>query len=90
MTRTRHQAALTTDAVSTGTLTIRKPDYICISTDEGRNQLQMGSTQGGKHTNGGLDNVVQGIHLAWLTDACLEQSYLRLVVEQPDAQRNTL
>ena len=49
----------------------------------------MGSTQGGKHTNGGLDDVVQGIHLAWLTDACLEQSYLRLVVEQPDAQRNT-
>ncbi len=33
VTRTRHQAALTTDAVTTGTLTIRKPDYICISTD---------------------------------------------------------
>ena len=45
VTRTRHQAALTTDAVSTGTLTIRKPDYICISTDEGRNQLQMDGTK---------------------------------------------
>lgn len=45
VTRTRHQAALTKDAVSTGTLTIRKPDYICISTDEGRNQLLMDGTQ---------------------------------------------
>lgn len=45
VTRTRHQTALTTDAVSTGTLTIRKPDYICISTDEGRNQLQMDGTK---------------------------------------------
>lgn len=45
VTRTRHQAALTTDAVSTGTLTIRKPDYICISTDGGRDQLIMDGTQ---------------------------------------------
>lgn len=45
VTRTRHQAALTTDAVSTGTLTIRKPDYICISTDGGRDQLLMDGTQ---------------------------------------------
>ena len=45
VTRTRHQAALTTDAVTTGTLTIRKPDYICISTDGGRDQLQMEGTQ---------------------------------------------
>ena len=45
VTRTRHQAALTTDAITTGTLTIRKPDYICISTDEGRNQLQMDGTK---------------------------------------------
>ena len=45
VTRTRHQAALTTDAVSTGTLTIRKPDYICISTDGGREQLLMDGTQ---------------------------------------------
>lgn len=45
VTRTRHQAALTTDAVSTGTLTIRKPDYICISTDGGRDQLLMDGTK---------------------------------------------
>ena len=43
MTRTRHQAALTTDAVTTGTLTIRKPD--CISTDGGRDQLLMEGTK---------------------------------------------
>ena len=45
VTRTRHQAALTTDAVSTGTLTIRKPDYICISTDNDKDQLIMDGTQ---------------------------------------------
>ena len=45
VTRTRHQAALTTDAVSTGMLTIRKPDYICISTDGGREQLLMDGTK---------------------------------------------
>ena len=45
VTRTRHQAALTTDAVTTGTLTLRKPDYICISTDGGREQLLMDGTQ---------------------------------------------
>ena len=45
VTRTRHQAALTTDAVTTGTLTIRKPDYICISTDGGRDQLLMDGIQ---------------------------------------------
>jgi hypothetical protein len=45
VTRTRHQAALTTDAVTTGTLTIRKPAYICISTDGGREQLLMDGTQ---------------------------------------------
>ena len=45
VTRTRHQAALTADAVTTGTLTIRKPDYICISTDGGRDQLLMDGTK---------------------------------------------
>ena len=45
VTRTRHQAALTTDVVTTGTLTIRKPDYICISTDGGRDQLLMDGTK---------------------------------------------
>lgn len=45
VTRTRHQAALTTDAVTTGTLIIRKPNYICISTDGGREQLLMDGTK---------------------------------------------
>ena len=45
VTRTRHQAALTTDAVTTGTLTIRKPDYSSITTDGGRDQLLMDGTQ---------------------------------------------
>ena len=45
VTRVRHQAALTTNAVTTGTLTIRKPDYICISTDGGREQLLMDGTK---------------------------------------------
>jgi len=45
VTRVRHQAALTTDVVTTGTLTIRKPDYICISTDGGREQLLMDGTK---------------------------------------------
>lgn len=45
VTRVRHQAALTTDAVTTGMLTIRKPDYICISTDGGREQLLMDGTK---------------------------------------------
>ncbi len=63
VTRTRHQAALTTDAVSTGTLTIRKPDYICISTDGGREQLLMDGTQftmtmgGKKHVTDSKQNA---------------------------------
>jgi len=63
VTRTRHQAALTTDAVTTGTLTIRKPDYICISTDGGREQLLMDGTKftmttgGKKHVTDSKKNV---------------------------------
>ena len=45
VTRTQHRAALTTDAVSTGTVTIRKPDYINISTDNGKEQLTMDGTK---------------------------------------------
>ncbi len=45
VTRTQHRAAMTTNAVTTGTMTIRKPDYICISTDEGREQLIMDGTR---------------------------------------------
>ena len=63
VTRTRHQAALTTDAVTTGTLTIRKPDYICITTDGGREQLLMDGTQftmtmgGKKHVTDSRQNA---------------------------------
>ena len=63
VTRTRHQAALTTDAVTTGTLTIRKPDYICISTDGGRDQLLMDGTKftmttgGKKHVTDSKQNA---------------------------------
>lgn len=45
VTRTQHRAAVTTDAVTTGNMTIRKPDYICISTDGGREQLIMDGTK---------------------------------------------
>ncbi len=45
VTRTRHQAALATDQVSTGTVTIRTPEYICISTDDDKDQLIMDGTK---------------------------------------------
>ena len=63
VTRTRHQAALTTDAVTTGTLTIRKPNYICIATDGGREQLLMDGTKftmtmgGKKHVTDSRQNA---------------------------------
>lgn len=51
--RTQHRAAVVQDVVTTGTMTIRKPSYICISTNQEREQLIMdGSkftmTMGGK------------------------------------------
>ena len=51
--------------------------------------LLMGSTQAGEHADGGLDDVTQGIHLAWLADACLEDTHLRLFVQQPYGEGNT-
>lgn len=45
VTRTQHRAALTQDAVTTGTFTIRQPDYIGITTDGGREQLVMDGTK---------------------------------------------
>jgi len=45
VTKTRHQKAVATDVVTTGTLTIRKPSYICISTDNDRDQLIMDGTK---------------------------------------------
>ena len=63
VTKTRHQKAVKTDAVSTGTLTIRKPDYVCISTDGDRDQLIMDGTKftmtmgGKKHTTDSRKNA---------------------------------
>ena len=45
VTRTQHRTAMTQDAVTTGSVTIRKPDYISISTDGGREQLIMEGTK---------------------------------------------
>jgi len=45
VTRTSHTKAVKTDVVTTGEMTIRKPDYICISTDGGRDQLLMDGTK---------------------------------------------
>jgi hypothetical protein len=45
VTKTSHKKAVKTDVVTTGTLTIRKPDYICISTDGGKDQLTMEGTK---------------------------------------------
>lgn len=45
VTKTTHKKAVKTDVVTTGTLTIRKPAYVCISTDNDRDQLIMDGTQ---------------------------------------------
>ena len=45
VTKTSHKKAVKTDVVTTGTLTIRKPDYISISTDGGKDQLTMEGTK---------------------------------------------
>ena len=45
VTKTSHKKAVKTDVVTTGTVTIRKPDYICISTDGGKDQLIMDGTR---------------------------------------------
>ena len=62
VTKTRHQKAVKTDVVTTGTMTIRKPAYICISTDGDRDQLIMDGTKftmtmgGKKHTTDSRKN----------------------------------
>ena len=50
--------------------------------------LLMGGTQRCHHTDGGLDNVAQGLHLARLADTSLKESDLCLLVEQPHRQRH--
>ena len=45
VTKTRHQKAVKTDVVTTGTLTVRKPDYMAFSTDGGRDIMMMEGTR---------------------------------------------
>ena len=45
VTKTSHKKAVKTDVVTTGTLTIRKPEYICISTNGDKDQLIMDGTK---------------------------------------------
>ena len=47
----------------------------------GAEVLLMGIGQASQDANGGLYDVVQGHHLARLADACLEDAYLRLLVQ---------
>ena len=49
----------------------------------------MGGTETGEHADGGLDDVTQGEHLAGLTDAGLEDTHLRLFVQQPHGEGHT-
>ena len=48
----------------------------------------MGRTQCGQHTDGGLDDIPQGKHLAGLTDASLEDTHLCLLVQEPHTEGN--
>ena len=48
--------------------------------------LLMGGAEAGEHADGGLDDVAQGVHLARLGDARLEDTDLRLLIEQPDGE----
>ena len=45
VTKVSHSKAIKTDVVTTGDMTVRKPDYICITTDGGRDQLLMDGTK---------------------------------------------
>jgi len=45
VTKTVHKKAVKTDMVTTGTLTIRKPDYVCIATDGDKDLLIMDGTK---------------------------------------------
>ena len=62
VTKTSHSKAVKTDVVATGDVTIRKPEYICISTDGGKDQLIMDGTKftmtqkGKKHVTDSKNN----------------------------------
>ena len=51
--------------------------------------LLVGGTQRGKDADGGLDDVGKRCHLIGLADACLEESHLRVFVEEPDREGDT-
>ena len=73
VTKTHHSKAVKTDQVSTGTLTIRKPAYVCISTDGDKDQLIMDGTQftmtrgGRKHVTDSKKNAQFATFQAVLT-----------------------
>ena len=56
---------------------------------QGREVLLMGRTHIGKNSDGRLDDVTESKHLARLTDTRLEDTYLGLLVHQPDRQWHT-
>ena len=62
VTKVSHSKAVKTDVVATGDVTIRKPEYICISTDGGKDQLIMDGTmftmtqKGKKHVTDSKSN----------------------------------
>jgi hypothetical protein len=64
VTKVSHSKAVKTDVVTTGEMTIRKPDYICISTDGGKDQLIMDgtkftmTTKGKKHVTDSKTNAL--------------------------------
>lgn len=64
VTKVSHSKAVKTDVVRTGNVTIRKPDYICISTDGGKDQLIMDgtkftmTTKGKKHVTDSKTNAL--------------------------------
>lgn len=45
VTKVTHSKAIKTDVVTKGDVTIKKPDYICITTDGGSDQLLMDGTK---------------------------------------------
>ena len=63
VTRVSHSKAVKTDVVTTGDMKIRKPDYICITTDNGKDQLLMDGTaftmtiKGKKHVTDSKTNA---------------------------------
>ena len=64
VTKVSHSKAVKTDVVTTGEVIIKKPDYICISTDGGRDQLLMEGTKftmtqkGKKHVTDSRKNAL--------------------------------